>query len=476
MPSPHVRSSQGVPEPIRPGFERLRAELDIPDGFPPDVVAEAERAAASVVLPSVDATGIPLITIDPEGSTDLDQAVHLERDGDGYVVWYAIADVASFVVPGGPVDLEARRRGLTLYAPRARVPLHPEVLSEGAASLLPDQVRPALLWEHRLDAAGDAVSSKVSRARVRSRHQWTYAGVQAALDDQTASEPLLLLREVGLLREKLERARGGVSLPIPEQEIDVTDAGDWVLSFRSPLPVEGWNAQISLLTGMAAASIMLDAGLGILRTLPPAAASGIARLRRVARALRVPWTRELSYPEFVRSLDPSLPNHLAMLTACTSLFRGAGYAMIDGAPPAQPLHGAMNVAYAHATAPLRRLVDRYVGEICVAACAGEPVPGWVREALPELPSEMGRATQRANRHERGVLELVEALVLSTHVGDAFAGTVVSWDDEAGRGEVQLTAPAVSGRLVGGRPEVGAELLVRVTEADMLTGRIEFAPA
>ena len=476
MPSPHVRSTQGVPAPIRPGLARLRADLDIPDGFPADVLAEAERAAASVKPSAADATDLPLITIDPEGSTDLDQAVHIERDGDGYVVWYAIADVASFVAPGGPVDAEAHRRGVTLYAPSARVPLHPQVLSEGAASLLPGQVRPALLWEHRLDAAGEVRWSRVTRARVRSRTQWSYVGVQAVLDDGTAEEPLLLLREVGLLREGLERARGGVSLPIPEQEIDVADDGEWVLSFRSPLPVEGWNAQISLLTGMAAASIMLDAGLGILRTLPPASASGIARLRRVARALRVSWPQALSYPEFVRSLDPSRPNHLAMLTACTSLFRGAGYVVIDGAPPAQPLHGAMNVAYAHATAPLRRLVDRYVGEICVAACAGEPVPGWVRDALPELPSEMGRATQRANRYERGVVELVEALVLSTHVGDVFTGTVVSWDDEDGRGEVQLTTPAVSGRLVGGRPEVGAELQVRVTEADMMTGRIEFAPA
>ena len=86
------------------------------------------------------------------------------------------------------------------------------------------------------------------------------------------------------------------------------------------------------------------------------------------------------------------------------------------------------------------------------------------------------AAQAKDAVEYSTQELVEALVLSTHIGEAFTGTVVSWDDEAGRGEVQLTAPAVSGRLVGGRPEVGAELLVRVTEADMLTGRIEFAPA
>ena len=74
-----------------------------------------------------------------------------------------------------------------------------------------------------------------------------------------------------------------------------------------------------------------------------------------------------------------------MLYACTTLFRGAGYVSFDGELPEQPLHGAMNAAYAHATAPLRRLVDRYVGALCEALCAGDPVPEWIRAELDELP-------------------------------------------------------------------------------------------
>ena len=74
-----------------------------------------------------------------------------------------------------------------------------------------------------------------------------------------------------------------------------------------------------------------------------------------------------------------------MLYACTTLFRGAGYVSFDGELPEQPLHGAMNAAYAHATAPLRRLVDRYVGALCEALCAGDPVPEWIRETLEATP-------------------------------------------------------------------------------------------
>ena len=471
MPSVHL-SARGVPDPIRAGLDALHERLEVPDGFPADVVAEAEAAASGVVLPERDLTDVPFVTIDPPGSTDLDQALYIERDGDGYRVLYAIADVARFVTPGGAIDREVHERGLTLYAPNARTPLHPPVLSEGAASLLPGQLRPALVWEHTLDARGEATASTVAAARVRSREQLTYAGVQEALDAGTASESLQLLAEVGRLREVLEAERGGVSLQIPEQEVHVVGE-HWELDFRATLPVEGWNAQISLLTGMAAAKIMLEHRIGILRTLPPARQFGIDRLRRAAKALKIKWPGSVDYPEFVRSLDPTQPRHLAMLYACTTLFRGAGYVSFDGELPEQPLHGAMNAAYAHATAPLRRLVDRYVGALCEALCAGDPVPEWIRAELDELPKTMQQATQRSNAYERGLLDLVEALVLAPHVGESFQGVVTEWEAEDDRGEIQLAEPAVAARLTGRKAELGSEVEAELVTADVVTGRVEF---
>jgi hypothetical protein len=97
----------------------------------------------------------------------------------GYRVSYAIADVGAFVVPGGALDAEVEQRGVTLYAPDRRVPLHPPVLGEQAASLLPDGPRPALLWQLDLDADGGLTATDVRRALVRSRAQLDYEGVQA---------------------------------------------------------------------------------------------------------------------------------------------------------------------------------------------------------------------------------------------------------------------------------------------------------
>ena len=470
----------------RAAFEAIRAEAGVELGFPPEVVAEAEAAAgaAPAVPPAAtpappapapatpappapapatpgERVDLPLVTIDPPGSRDLDQALHIERRGGGHRVRYAIADVAAFVAPGGALDRAAHERGVTVYAPDAKAPLHPEVLSEGAASLLPGQWRPAVLWTLDLDDSGELESADVARASVRSVAQHDYEHVPPEL------EPLM--REVGERRLAIERARGGVRLAVPEQEVE--RAGErWTVRYRAPLPSEEHNAQVSLLTGMAAAALMLEAGVGILRTQPAADEKALARLREQARALRVDWPRGLPYPEFVRSLDPTVPTHAALMHEATGVGRGAGYTAFDGEPPAEPAHFAIAAPYAHATAPLRRLQDRFVSECCLAACAGEPVPAWVRAGLPALPEAMAAADRRARAVERAVVDVVEALLLEGREGEVFEAVVVDED------LVQLREPAVRGPLAEGCPEPGTELSVRLERSDPGTRTVAFSVA
>ncbi len=365
---------------LREGIARIEEEQGLAPLFPAEVEQAAARAAESPRLPERDLTDLAFLTIDPVGAMDLDQAMHLEADGEGYVVHYAIADVMAFLEPGDAVDEEAHRRGETLYGADGKVSLHPPVLSEAAASLLPDQVRPAFVWTIRLDATGETREATVARARVRSRQRLDYESVQREIDLAPAGSTLALLKDVGELRLAREAERGGVSLPMPAQEIDVQD-DRWLLEYREMLPVESWNAQISLLTGFAAASIMVAGKVGILRTLPPPPEHAVTRLRRTARALGLDWPRGQGHPEFIRSLDPSRPGDAAMVVAATSLLRGAGYAVLDGHLPDHPEHAALASTYAHVTAPLRRLVDRYGLEVCAALCAGEDVPAvGVRQA------------------------------------------------------------------------------------------------
>ncbi|MFJ7627159.1 RNB domain-containing ribonuclease [Streptomyces sp. NPDC097595] len=465
--------------PLRAALRGLRTELSLPDDFPPEVLAEAADAARSPELAGhADATDLPFLTIDPPTSTDLDQAMHLERRAHGYRVHYAIADVAAFVRPGGALDAEAHRRVTTLYFPDGRVPLHPEVLSEDAASLLPGRVRPAVLWEIDLDPEGAAVATRVRRALVRSRAKLDYAGVQRQIDAGTAEEPLALLRDIGTLREEQEVARGGISLNVPEQEITEHD-GAYGLAYRAPLPADGWNAQVSLLTGMAAAHLMAESGTGILRTLPVAPDGAVARLRRSAEALHIDWPHHVPYDRLVRSLDPARTDHAAFLQDCTTLLRGAGYTVFDGGDlPVPAVHAAVADLYTHCTAPLRRLVDRYASELCVAACEDRDPPEWVLAALPALPKEMAEGTRRGNTVERESVDLVEAALLTDRVGEVFDGYVVDVkENEPATGTVHIDAPAVVARVEGAAPlPLGERLRVRLSQAAPGAAKALFVPA
>jgi exoribonuclease R len=452
-------------------FDAIRAELKVPEVFPPDVEAEAAAAAASPALPDRDETAVPFLTIDPPGSMDLDQALHIERDGDGYRVRYAIADVPAFVKPGGAVDAETRRRGQTVYAPDKRTPLHPTVLSEGAASLLAGDTRPAFVWDMRLKADGEGTDAEVYRAMVQSTDRLDYEGVQKAIDDGSADERLLLLKEVGQKRIELERRRGGASLPMPEQEVNEDDQGHYRLYFRPPLDVEDWNAQISLMTGMAAAEMMIRAKVGILRSMPAPDQNAIGRFRHASRALGIEWREGTPYGEFLRTLDRTNPKHLALIHEATSLFRGAGYTPFDGEAPDHAEHAAVAAPYAHVTAPLRRLVDRFGLAICEAVSSGGEVPGWAREALPSLPEVMSASDKVANGVERACADAVEAAALEDRVGEVFDAMVVDRREKGGA-LVQIQDPAVLANAEG-QNQLGTEVKVKLTEATISTGTVRF---
>ncbi len=519
------------PTEVTRALDELRARYEVPTAFPPEALAEAEATATSwaqdgparlLADGARDARDLDLVTIDPPGSMDLDQAVLLERlparseaagasvgDAPGsaatYRVHYAIASLATFVPPGGALDAELGRRGETIYAPDAATPLHPEVLSHGAASLLEDVDRPACLWTIDLDARGEVVSARVERALVRSRARLSYGQVQAAIDGEgtlPSSAPTDLpglLAEIGRLRLEREVARGGISMTTPEQVVEVTEAagsaGDsesaevpgpsgYRLAYRVPVPAEQYNAQISLLTGMCAARIMVECGVGILRTLPPARPEDYARLRRVAAALGIDWPAAQPYPELVRGLDHAVPAHAAFMDQAMSLFRGSGYLAFgaggvgvpaddEASDAEEAVHSAIAARYAHVTAPLRRLVDRYGEEVCIAACAQAPVPEWVLQALPDLPDVMEQTGKRARAIGRGALTALEALVLRGHEGEVFDGVITSERD--GRGELVLAEPAVvtevrrgSGQS-GDRLPIGERVRVRLLSADPAAG-------
>lgn len=431
---------------VQPGadidFDAIRDGLGISDVFPQEALDEAERTAQAPPRPGVDRTDLPFVTIDPPGSMDLDQAVHLEKLGDGYRVRYAIADVMAAVPPGGPVDAESWKRGQTLYAPDRSIPLHPPVLSEGVASLLPDQTRAAVLWTIDLNAAGEQIAVQVERATVRSVARLEYRQVQADVDAGSVHPSIALLPEIGRLRIDLARQRHAIELALPDVEVALVD-GVWTLVLRAPLPVEDWNAQISLLTGMAAAGIMVEAGIGVLRTLPPADERTVGELRRSAKALGITWPKGLPAGDLIAGLDPADTKVAAFLDDAVHLLRGAGYTPFTGGVlPEHPGHAGVGSIYAHVTAPLRRLADRWATEICLAVTAGQDVPPAVVAALAALPDTMTASGRLAGDLTRAGEAAVRVRLLADRIGDTFTATVLQAERGRDRAFLLLADPPV----------------------------------
>ena len=384
---------------------------------------------------------------------------------------YAIADVAGFVTAGGAIDAESQRRGQTQYFPDARVPLHPAVLSEGAASLLPGETRPAVVWTIDLDASGEATAVDVRRALVRSTAQLDYVGVQADFEAGRLPEPIAPLAEIGRLRMERSARRGAIDLNLPDQEVQEATGGGWKLTFRAPPIVEEYNAHISLLTGECAATMMLAGGIGLLRTLPPADPRDVARLRAAAPALGVNWPDDASPSAVIATVDPSDPSGAAFLDLAAALLRGAAYTPFDGAPPEQPLHSAVASPYAHVTAPLRRLADRYATEVCLSLSAGVAVPDWAKAALPGLRETMERSDRRSHEIERAVIDLAEATVLASRIGEVFDAAVVDLNGEGAT--VVVADPAVRAKCSGTGFRLGTRCRVRLVQADPVSRKVRF---
>jgi exoribonuclease R len=457
----------------RIGFAQVRDDFALSPDFPAAVVAEAETAAAKSHDGHKDATDLPLVTIDPPGAKDLDQAMAVERRGSGFRVHYAIADLGAFVVPGGELDRAVRGRGQTIYLPDGNIPLHPPVLSEGVASLLPGQITPAALWTLDCDADGVLESAHVHRAMVRSQARFDYDTVGAELAAGSAHPSLAALPAIGRLRREAAVERGAVELQLPDQEVE-PDGEGWRLTLRPRSEVDAWNAEISLLTGMAAAKLMLDAGVGILRTLPDPESGAVKWLRRSARSLGITWPRNQDAAELLAGLDPDRPESMALFMDATRLLRGAGYTVFDGNRPELATHAGIAAPYAHVTAPLRRLVDRFATEICLALAAGDEVADWVREALPALPDVMAGSDTLANKVDKACLDQVEAWVLGNRVGSEFDAIVLR--SERNTSDVFLPDPPVIAKCVNGDLPEGETIRVRLTQADAETRKVVFEKA
>ncbi len=445
------------------GLDRIRKEAAIPGEFPPEVLAACDAAIKRPVGPDHrDRTDRHFVTLDPAASVDLDQAFDIEQSGSDLLLHYAIADVGWFVRPGDALDTEAFNRGVTVYLPDQRATLYPTALSEGAASLLPDVDRPAVVFVVRVGSDGVSRLDAVERAIVRSRAKLAYDSVADADLPAGFAE---LHRRIGAA----EQRRDAMRFEFPEQQIVRDGDGHYSLQFRPRADSEEENAALSLATNLAVADALFAAHTGVFRVMAEVDGNRTGRLRNFAQAFGLQWPREMSLEDFVRGLPHDDYRTSAFLLAVRRASGGAGYeAYREGK---RPWHAAVAATYAHATAPLRRLQDRYVIETALAVANGNPVPDEITAAFDNLPRAMSRGEQRANRAERQALDLAEAVVLSGQQGRTFPAVVI---DEGEWGiEFQIADPAIVGRVPAHRVDPGDQIRVKVVHVDVVAGQVTY---
>ncbi len=444
------------------GLNAIRTQYAVPQAFPPEVLAAAEVAATRAPTDHVDRTDRAFVTLDPATSTDLDQAFTIERAGNDLILYYAIADVAWFVKAGDALDTEAWKRGTTLYLPDGKAGLYPPVLAEGAASLLPDGPRPAVVFRVRVGTDGAAVLDGAERAIIRSRAKLAYESVTAA---QLPADFDEFSRRV----QAAAAARGAGTIEPPEQLVERIGDDQYQLVFQPRLASEDQNAAMSLACNLAVAQAMFHASTGLFRVMAEPDERAVKRLRHTARGLGMTWTAEQSLADFSRTLDGNDPKHASFMLAARRAGGGADYQQFI--PGVTPWHSAMAATYAHATAPLRRLADRYVVQVALAVANGAAVPDDVAEALPRLPEPMDRADATGNRIDRAVLDLAEAVILHGHEGESFDACVVDDDDDGTR--IQLLDVAVVAKVKAHGVEPGDNLRVKLVAVNIDKRTVQF---
>jgi exoribonuclease R len=423
------------------GFNSIIEQFDLPGGFPPEVLEATDNATQATRKSGRptwmdfrrDATNLPFVTLDPASSTDLDQAFTIQKEGNDLVLSYALADVSAFVPHDGIVEREAWRRGVTIYGLAEKIPLYPIAISQDAASLLPNGPRPAILVVVVIHVDGSVELRNIERIICQSRAKLAY--------DQVDLSQLPFVEEFANRMWNAEVARGAIRVDFPQQEVvtDATAPSGVRLVLRARLISELVNSTLSLAVNMAVGNLFRESRMGLFRVMAEPEARAIAMLRRAAHALKISWSPSETLRDLQRRMDPSNSLHQQFLLDAR---RAGGRAFYEPFNHEKiPWHAAIAATYSHATAPMRRLADRYVLDLALLLANGQSVPGILTQKIDQLAKVMERCEGRASNVDRAVIDLLEAVSLQHRIGEILVGEVIDVDNDV----VQVAEHAIRAR-------------------------------
>jgi len=482
---------------------------DIPTDFPDEAISQAEAASPVSLDKREDLRSLPLVTIDGPDARDFDDAVWAEPDPDpdnkdGWHLVVAIADVAHYVRPGDALDHCAENRGNSVYFPDRVVPMLPEALSNGLCSLRPDEERPCLAVHMWLDRDGDLQRHRFIRGLMRSAARLTYSQVQNAKDGHgnAAVTPILntvinpLYGAFASLSKARER-RGVLDLDLPERLVTLDESGN----------LTGIETHNRLDSHRLIEEFMITANVAAAETLSRSKRPCMYRVHEPPNPSKVEALRD-----FLKSFGYSLPSGRVMRPRSFSHILHQASAS-DHAPliseiilrtQSKAVYSPENLGhfglaldqYAHFTSPIRRYSDLLVHRSLIDALklGKHGLSSNSIERFNDIADHISTTERRAEAAERDAFDRYAASFLSDRVGAKFSGRIngvtrfglfIILDETGANGLVPIRSlgteffdhdeahHCLCGRATGKTFTLGGPLIVRLIEANPVTGGMQF---
>ncbi len=421
--------------------ELVKTNHGVPRAFPDDALAEAERLPAQPAEADFkgrkDLREFPLVTIDGAKAKDFDDAVCVRREGRGWRLWVAIADVSHYVPQGSAMDREAFERGNSYYFPTSVEPMFPFALSNNLCSLNPDVPRLCMVAEMAFDDRGNMTDETFYAAVMRSHMRLTYAQVFRAMQGDAAErEAMGELWPMVAEAEALARAinarrseRGSLDFDLPEPEIlfnlygETTDIRPKVRTFAHQLIEEFMVA-----ANEAVARLLQAREAACLYRVHPAPdkdklANLFKLLARTDLGDKLP--RETDVQGLQQLLAAAEGTDLEFLVSRLTLrtMMQAKYL------PGNLGHfGLASECYCHFTSPIRRYADLVVHRSLKAVLGAGPAYAPGEKALTKIGGHLSDRERVAMDAEREILKRLTVLYLRERVGEVFTGVVSSLAD------------------------------------------------
>jgi len=442
-PSGRVIKVIEKPEDPASEVEAIIDEFSIPRRFPRDVAEEARMLAAKGVGEAAgekrkDLTGLLTVTIDGERAKDFDDAVSIKLTEHGYKLWVHIADVGHYVPWNSAIDVEARKRGTSIYFPDRVIPMLPKELSEELCSLRPGVERLAFTAEMDFNRNGERLDSKFYPSLIKSNERMTYTSVGKILVDNDTHErrkydyllnDFNLMSELcGILRKKrFERGSLDFDLPEPEVLLDMQGRPEAIVrSERNFAHIIIEEFMIAANEAVAEYLSELEApNLYRIHEEPDTIKmEGILKYLKSSRgAQHITRRRPKDFSALLREVKGRPEEEIVNYMVLRSL-KQAKYSTLNVGH-----FGLASEYYSHFTSPIRRypdlIVHRILREVLHKKHIAEKRKQELDALLPDIAFNSSLMERRSGDAEHEVINAMRVWFMKDKVGDEFKGKVVN---------------------------------------------------